>query len=376
MTRTAFGTWSGGRYMHFGEKLDEDRFLALIDRAYEKGARTFMTADVYGQGASDEILSRGLAGKPRDNYCLVGAVGHDFYNGERAGSRGFPRFTDANLRTANDYADYLRMATEKELERCGAEHFDLLLLHNPDVTGYTSEAVWEGMAALKKAGLAERLGIAPGPANGFTLDMLLCMEKFADTIDWAMVILNPLEPWPGALVLPAAEEFGVKVITRVVDHGGLFHGDVRPGHVFAEGDHRVYRPSGWVERGSEKIDRMREVAESHGVSLLQLACLWNLAHPAVESVIPTLIQEAGDDAKTIEAKLDDLAALPAISLTDDERDFITDIGNNAGCMDLKGANPNFDGPEPLPDRWSLQPGHKEVSERWGIVPERDLVCTM
>ena len=91
--------------MHFGEKLDEDRFLALIDRAYEKGARTFMTADVYGQGASDEMLARGLAGKPRDSYCLVGAVGHDFYNGERAGSRGFPRFTDVNLRPADDYAD-------------------------------------------------------------------------------------------------------------------------------------------------------------------------------------------------------------------------------------------------------------------------------
>ena len=44
-------------------------------------------------------------------------------------------------------------------------------------------------------------------------------------------------------------------------------------------------------------------------------------------------------------------------------------------MDLKGANPNFDGPEPLPDRWGLQPGHKEV-DRWGIVPERDLVGTM
>ena len=173
LTRTAFGTWSGGRYMHFGEKLDEERYLGLINRAYEKGARTFMTADVYGQGAADEMLARGLAGKPRDSYCLVGAVGHDFYTGQREGARGFPRFTDASLRAADDYADYLRMATEKELERCGAEHFDLLLLHNPDVTGYTSEAVWEGMASLKEGGLAERLGIAPGPANGSTLDMLL-----------------------------------------------------------------------------------------------------------------------------------------------------------------------------------------------------------
>ena len=244
------------------------------------------------------------------------------------------------------------------------------------MTGYTHEAVWEGMAALKDAGLTDRIGIAPGPANGFTLDMLACMEKFADQIDWAMVILNPLEPWPGGLLLPAAEKFGIKVITRVVDYGGLFHGDVRPGHAFAEGDHRVYRPAGWVEVGNEKMERMRAIAEEHGVSLLQLACLWNLAHPAVASVIPTLIQEAGEDAKTIESKLDDLAALPALTLTAEQRDSITDIGNNKGCMDLKGANPNFDGPEPLPDRWGLQPGHKEVGERWGIVPERDLVCTM
>ena len=215
LTRTAFGTWSGGRYMHFGEKLDEERYLGLINRAYEKGTRTFMTADVYGQGAADEMLARGLASKPRDSYCLVGAVGHDFYTGQREGARGFPRFTDASLRTADDYADYLRMATEKELERCGAEHFDLLLLHNPDVTGYTSEAVWEGMAALKEAGLTKQLGLAPGPANGFTLDMLVCMEKFADTTDWAAVVMKPLGPWPGASVLEAAEGWRVGRVQRV-----------------------------------------------------------------------------------------------------------------------------------------------------------------
>ena len=98
--------------MHFGEKLEEERFLALIKRSYDQGVRTFMTADVYGQGAADEMLGRGLAGKDRDSYCLVGAVGQDFYEGERAGARGFPRFTDASLRGPESYADYLRAATE------------------------------------------------------------------------------------------------------------------------------------------------------------------------------------------------------------------------------------------------------------------------
>ncbi len=44
------------------------------------------------------------------------------------------------------------MATERSLERCGIDSFDLLLLHNPDRIGYTSEAVWEGMASLGSLG--------------------------------------------------------------------------------------------------------------------------------------------------------------------------------------------------------------------------------
>ena len=121
------------------------------------------------------------------------------------------------------------MAAERSLERCGAECFDLLLLHNPDRTGYSSPAVWEGMEALREAGLTRRLGVAPGPANGFTLDLIDCLERFGEQIDWAMIILNPLEPWPGELVLGAAAEREVSVITRVVDYGGVFHDDVRPG---------------------------------------------------------------------------------------------------------------------------------------------------
>ena len=103
------------------------------------------------------------------------------------------------------------MATEKALARCRAEKFDLVLLHNPDYTGYSSAKVWTGMDKLKEAKLTERIGVAPGPANGFTLDLLLCMGRFGALIDWAMIILNPLEPWPGKLVLPAAVKHDVVI---------------------------------------------------------------------------------------------------------------------------------------------------------------------
>ncbi len=193
------------------------------------GIDTVVTADVYGGGQADELVAKAIDGLPREDYCLVGAIGHDFYTGLRQGAKGFPRFTDPALRRPADYADYIRMATERSLERCGVDRFDLLMLHNPDRTGYTSEVVWDGMAAVRDAGLTDLLGVAPGPANGFTLDVIDCFERFGDRIDWAMVILNPFEPWPGELVLPAAERHDVRLLTRVVDFGGIFHGDVRPG---------------------------------------------------------------------------------------------------------------------------------------------------
>jgi aryl-alcohol dehydrogenase-like predicted oxidoreductase len=369
-TRTAIGTWSGGRFMHFGVPLEDDRLLALLRPDEHIG--TVMTADAYGAGAADALLGRALEGVERSSYCLVGAVGHDFYTGEREGAKGYPRFTDPRLREATGYAGYLRMATERSLERLQAERFDLLLLHNPDRTGYTSRAVWEGMAALRDAGLARRLGVAPGPANGFTLDLLDCFERHGDLLDWAMIILGPLEPWPGELVLDAAAQHGVRLITRVVDYGGLFHDDVLPGHAFPRSDHRSFRPAGWVERGRDKLERMRPIADRHGLTLLQLACLWNLAHPAVHCVAPTLIQESGPEARAIEAKRAELATLPAGDpLSPEEVAEMRRIGDNTGSMTLKGAAPDHEG-EPRPDRWALTPELARLAARWGIEPARDL----
>ena len=374
LTRTAYGTWNGGRFMHFGEAIAEERFLQVIQHAYQRGIRTFMTADVYGSGAADEMLGRALAGLPRNSYCLVGAVGHDFYTGKRDGSKGFPRFTNSQLRAPGDYASYLRMATEKSLQRCRADKFDCLLLHNPDSIGYTSDVVWKGMDKLRDAQLTDLIGVAPGPANGFTLDLLLNFERFGALLDWAMIILNPLEPWPGGLCLPAAAQNDIKVITRVVDYGGLFHDDVKPGHQFGPQDHRTFRPAGWVDAGSAKIEQMRALAEKHRLTMLQLAAIWNLSQPAVRSVIPTLIQEISPNSKPIETKVDELAALPDVKLSAEDIEALLEIGNNKGCMALKGANRSHIG-DPEADRWSISPDLEAAGRRWGLDADKDLACT-
>lgn len=368
MGHVALGTWSGGRYMHFGEDVGEERLLALLRPG--DGIDTVLTADVYGQGKADALLGRALAGLPRDDFFLAGAVGHDFVAGAREGAKGFPRFTAPGLRSEDGYAAYLREATERSLERCGVDAFDLLLLHNPDRLGYTSPAVWAALEGVREAGLTRELGIAPGPANGFTLDLLGCFARFGASIDRAMLILNPLEPWPAELVLCAAEAADIAVITRVVDYGGLFWDDLAAGEDLAPGDHRAFRPAGWVDRGRERMEVMRPIAERHGLTMLQLAVQWVLAQPAVRCAAPTLIQEPG--GRLIEEKRAELAGTPAeVLLTPAEVAEIRALGDNTGTMTLKGAAPDFTGEE-RPDRWAISPELDALGRRHGIEPGRDL----
>jgi aryl-alcohol dehydrogenase-like predicted oxidoreductase len=369
----AIGSWSGGRFMRFGEPIADERLEALLRPG--GGIRTIMTADAYGAGDADALVGRALAGVPRSDYALAGAVGHDFYEGEREGAKGYPRFTDPRLRPPHEYGEYLRMATERSLQRCGVDSFDLLLLHNPDRRGFEAPEVWTGLRELRDQGLTRTIGVAPGPANGFTLDLIGCFERYGELIDWAMIILNPLEPWPGELVLDAAARFEVDIVTRVVDYGGMFHDDLLPGHPFPRGDHRGFRPEGWVEAGREKLERLRPIAARRGLTLLQLACAWNLSHAAVHCVAPTLIEEPGG-AKPIERKREELATVPEHSpLSVEEVVEIRAIGDNTGSMLLKGATPDHEGEE-QPDRWELATEQVELARRWRIEPERDLRKTV
>ena len=371
----ALGAWSGGRYLAYGEAIAEERLEALLRPGPD--VATIITADAYGAGDADRVVGRATAGLDRSSFTLVGAVGHDFYDGEREGAKGYPRFTDSRLRGPEGHADYLRRATEASLERCGTDRFDLLLLHNPDRTGYTSPVVWDALAAVRDAGLTAQLGVAPGPANGFTLDLLATLERFGDRLDWAMLILNPFEPWPGELALDACAAHDVQVIARVLDYGGVFYDDVRPGHEFAPRDHRLHRQGPWIERAMEKLEAVRPIAARHDLTLLQLAAQWDLAHPAVTCVAPTLIQEIGAGARTIESKRAELAATPReVRLTPEEVAELRALGDNTGSMVLKGATPDHDSDEVLADRWPLEPRLEETAGRWGIDPVADLRKTV
>ena len=221
----ALGAWSGGRFMHFGEELDDERLVALLRP--DDDISTVLTADVYGAGEADSLVGPGAE---RAAARLLLAGGRDRPRLLRGRARRAARVSALHGSLAarrGAIRDYLRIGRRA---RAGAPRgrrsFDLLLLHNPDRAGYTQPGRVGGDGRTARRGADPAGRRRPGPANGFTLDLIECFERFGSVIDWAMVILNPLEPWPGELCLGAAQQHDVKVITRVVDYGGLFHDDV------------------------------------------------------------------------------------------------------------------------------------------------------
>ena len=194
-------------------------------------------------------------GSPATGTRLIGAVGHDFYDGERQGAKGFPRFTDPALRgherlrrlPAPRHRAQPRPLRRRPLRRAAAAQ------PRPHRLLVRDRLVGDGATCGRRAWPA-RSASRPGPANGFTLDLIGCLERFGDRIDWAMIIASPFEPWPARLVLPALERSGVRAIARVVDHGGVFHGDVPDETELPREDHRSFRPAGWVQHGRERLE--------------------------------------------------------------------------------------------------------------------------
>ena len=121
----------------------------------------------------------------------------------------------------------------------------------------------------------------------------------------------------------------------------------------ARGDHRAFRPEGWIEAGLEKLERVLPYAERAGLTPIQLACQWNLAHPAVECVVAD--PDPGDRPRGAHDRAAASRAGGAAgraALSDDDVAAIRAIGDNTGCMALKGASPQHEGEE-RPDRWEL-----------------------
>jgi len=246
-------------------KTDEQESVATIHRALELGIRLLDTADVYGQGANEELVGRAIAGR-RDGVVLATKFGNVV---REDGSRGI-----------DGRPEYVRQAIEASLGRLGVEHVDLYYQHRVDADTPIEETVG-AMAELVAAGKVRHLGLSEASAQTI---------RRAHAVHPITAVQSEYSLWtrdPEDGVLAACRELDIGFVAYSPLGRGFLAGRFSSPDELDEGDFRKHHPrfSGEnFERNRRLAERVREIAGEKGVTPAQLALAWVLSRG--EDVVP------------------------------------------------------------------------------------------
>jgi aryl-alcohol dehydrogenase-like predicted oxidoreductase len=265
------GAWQlGGDWGTVGE----DDALALIDAAVAAGVTFVDTADVYGDGRSEQLIGRWLAAHPGHGLTVATKMG-----------RRVPQ------EPAAYHLDAFRAWTDRSRANLGVDTLDLVQLHCPPTAVYGTDAVFDALATL----VAEKRIAAYGVSVETTAEALTAIAR--PGVSSVQIILNAFRLKPLDEVLPAAAAAGVGIIARVPLASGLLSGRYDERTTFGADDHRTYNRDGAAfdvgetfsgvdfETGLQAVARLRPHVPA-GIAMSAFALRWILDQPAVTVVIP------------------------------------------------------------------------------------------
>jgi aryl-alcohol dehydrogenase-like predicted oxidoreductase len=253
---------------NFGRRLDADRTATVVNAALDAGINFFDTADVYGDGQSEEYLARAL-GSRREEVVIATKFGNNMEGQGRGAS-----------------ADYIRRAVEASLRRLGTDYIDLYQLHVPDPDVPIAETLG-ALDELVQAGKVLEIG-----CSNFSAEQL--REAKAATRGGAARFASVqneyslLKREPEREVLPYCEQAGVAFLPYFPLASGLLTGKYREDQPLPEGTRLTTgSPSNrWLtEENLAQAEALAQFAESRGHTILELAFSWLLRWPSVASVI-------------------------------------------------------------------------------------------
>jgi len=281
VSEIGFGAWVVGSDW-WGDRTDEEA-IEMVRYAVEQGITYFDTGDVYGHGASEELIGRALDGL-REEVTVATKIGYDFYNNPQAGHGELPKEMNR---------EYLETAFERSLDRLGLERIDHLQLHNANVEEVDAD-VLEFLDELREEGRVDAVGWALGPSIGWLAEGDRAIEREFDTVQ---LVWNVFEQEVGNHFLETLDRTGseTSLIPRVPHSSGLLNEQVTPETELEEGDHRAYRPDAWYETGWEKLERLRFLERDGERTMAQAALRWLLYHDPVATVTPTFRTRADID---------------------------------------------------------------------------------
>jgi len=269
------GCWQIGA--DWGEVTD-DSAHAVLDAALEAGVTFFDTADVYGDGRSEQLV-----GAMRARVAEAG--GEAPFIATKASRRADPfapeTFTEENLRAW----------VERSRTNLATDTLDLVQLHCPPPAVYRDDRVFDVLDALAQEQKIAAWGVSVETCE----EAQISLER--EHLASIQIILNPFRLKPLDAVLPTAETKGVGIIARVPLASGLLTGKFSPASHFAANDHRSFNRHGEAfdqgetfsgvdyETGLEAVARLEQALDG-AMPLAEASLRWILAQSGVTAAIP------------------------------------------------------------------------------------------
>ncbi|MET8143993.1 aldo/keto reductase [Sphaerisporangium sp. NPDC005288] len=280
------GAWQLGA--DWGE-VGEDDALATLHAAVEAGVTFIDTADVYGDGRSEQIVGRLL--KERPGLTVATKMGRRVAQVPSA-------YTLDNFRAWND----------RSRQNLGVDTIDLVQLHCPPTPVFSDQAVYDALDTLVQEGRIAAYGVS----------VETCQEALTAIarpgVASVQIIFNAFRLKPLEQVLPAAAEAGVGIIARVPLASGLLSGRYDEHTSFGTDDHRAFNRHGEsfdvgetfsgvdYATGLAAVERLKPLVPE-GMTTAQFALRWIIDHPAVSVVIPGARNERQAAANAAAARL-------------------------------------------------------------------------
>ncbi|WP_420541911.1 aldo/keto reductase family protein [Rubrobacter calidifluminis] len=270
VSEIALGSW-----LTYGGSVEEERARECIHRAYELGINFFDTANVYAQGAAEEIVGRALKGFARESYFLATKV--YFPMGDGPNDRGLSR-------------KHIVEQCHASLRRLGVDYVDLYQCHRYD-TETPLEETLRALDDLVRQGKVLYVGVSEWSADQISDALKIADEMGFDRIVSNQPRYNMIQRHIERRVMPLCEVEGVGQVVFSPLGQGVLTGKYRPGEAPAEGtraanpEQSAFMRELMNEKVLSAVDGLRDVASDLGLSMSQLALAWVLRRENVSSAI-------------------------------------------------------------------------------------------
>lgn len=278
VSTVGFGAWAIGG-TNWG-KTDDEVSKKALHQALDEGVTLIDTADVYGFGHSEMLISEVIKERGKGDIIIATKAGNDFYFTSEKDDHGYGPIKQ------NYDKKYLLYAAEQSLNRLGLETLDILQLHSGNLENLNRDEPWEALDTLKKQGKIKYTGWS---VQSFKeTEQAFLLDRYHNILDCIQVRYNLLEREAEKELFPKAQKYGLGVIVRIPLLFGLLTGKFTRESKFEEDDHRRFNLS------PEKLDK-------HLTSLKNLQPLFDkypdqtkaqvslrfcISHPACHTVIP------------------------------------------------------------------------------------------